>query len=339
MKVCLFNPWHDMALAYGKKPFTPPSVAVRMSQQLCDLAGLWMDEEGELLLWGWDCYTKKMLLKEGYDKSLMPTDEELETLRILSNRKTFVPLLRNLREISNTVGESMYVDNYDALAELMSKQRNKVVLKAPWSGSGRGVRMVDTTAWKSKSSDSLWAKRIIDVQGGIMLEPFYNKKVRDFAMEFSYDFHLDKPEIKYLGLSLFRNSNGGNAYEGNIVASEEQKVQLLENYINRQQIEEIKEKIIPMLIRTLSSLRISTPFGVDMMIVKTAKGYKIHPCVEVNLRRTMGYLAIKLYEQSVVNNNSKRQINYETDFIGYFNVDVHRGKWTICESGMESRQW
>ncbi len=338
MKICLFNPWHDMALAYGKKPFTPPAVAVKMSQQLFDLAELWIDEEGEYLLWGWDYYTKKMLLKAGCDKNLMPTDEELETLRILSNRKTFVPLLRNLREIPNTVGKSMYVDDFDALTELMPKQKHAVVLKAPWSSSGRGVRIVNPAAWKSDSSYSFWAKRIIDVQGGIMLEAYY-KKVKDFAMEFSYGFHSGESKIEYLGLSLFRNSNGGNAYEGNIVASEERKMQLLENYVARQQIEEIKEKIIPMLANTLSSLHISTPLGVDMMIVETRKGYRIHPCVEVNLRRTMGYLAIKLFEKNVVINNLKCQINNETDFIGYFNVDVHRGKWTVCKSGLESGQW
>ncbi len=327
-----------MALAYGKKPFTPPAVAVKMSQQLFDLAELWIDEEGEYLLWGWDYYTKKLLLKEGYDKSLMPTDEELETLRILSNRKTFIPMLRNLREIPNTIGESMYVDDYDALTELMSKRKHTVVLKAPWSSSGRGVRIVNHAAWKNKPSDSFWAKRIIDFQGGIMLEPYY-KKVKDFAMEFSYSFHFGEPKIEYLGLSLFRNSNGGNAYEGNIVANEEYKMQLLENYIARQQIEEMKEKIIPMLSSILLPLHIPTPLGVDMMIVNTKGGYRIHPCVEVNLRRTMGYLAIKLFEKNVVNNNPKRQINYETDFIGYFNVDVHRGKWTVCKSGLESRQW
>ena len=35
------------------------------------------------------------------------------------------------------------------------------------------------------------------------------------------------------------------------------------------------------------------PFGIDMMIVKGEK-YGLHPCVEINLRRTMGHVALSL---------------------------------------------
>ena len=33
------------------------------------------------------------------------------------------------------------------------------------------------------------------------------------------------------------------------------------------------------------------PFGIDMMIVK---GGLLHPCVEINLRRTMGHVALSI---------------------------------------------
>ena len=36
------------------------------------------------------------------------------------------------------------------------------------------------------------------------------------------------------------------------------------------------------------------PLGVDMMIVKSGEGVAIHPCVEVNVRRTMGMMALDL---------------------------------------------
>lgn len=327
-----------MALAYGKKPFTPPTIAVRMSKQLHDLAELWSDEDGDLLLWGWDYFTKKMLLKQGYDKALMPTDDDIDVLRVLSNRKTFVPLLRSLREIPETVGESLYVNDFTLLADYLIEMQGKAVLKAPWSSSGRGVRIMDAVRLKSAAQDALWVKRIIDTQGGIMVEPYY-KKVRDFAMEFSYTSVGGKPKVEYLGLSLFRNCNDGNAYEGNIVAAEEVKMQLLEKYVDRQQIQAIEKRLVPELTEVLNPLHIPTPLGVDMMIVEADGAYKVHPCVEVNLRRTMGYLALKIYEKSVVNNNLKRQIENETDFFGYFTVNVRSGKWTVCKSGLESRQW
>ena len=38
--------------------------------------------------------------------------------------------------------------------------------------------------------------------------------------------------------------------------------------------------------------RYEGPLSVDMMLVKTDKGIMLHPCIEVNLRRTMGYVAL-----------------------------------------------
>ena len=40
------------------------------------------------------------------------------------------------------------------------------------------------------------------------------------------------------------------------------------------------------------------PFGIDMMIVASeAGGFLLHPCVEINLRRTMGHVALELARQ------------------------------------------
>ena len=38
------------------------------------------------------------------------------------------------------------------------------------------------------------------------------------------------------------------------------------------------------------------PLGVDMMIVAGAEGqgFLLHPCVEINLRRTMGHVALSI---------------------------------------------
>ena len=36
------------------------------------------------------------------------------------------------------------------------------------------------------------------------------------------------------------------------------------------------------------------PFGIDMMVVRGDDGFLLHPCVEINLRRTMGHVALSL---------------------------------------------
>ena len=39
--------------------------------------------------------------------------------------------------------------------------------------------------------------------------------------------------------------------------------------------------------------RYTGPLGIDMMVVEH-HGVKLHPCVEMNLRRTMGHVALSL---------------------------------------------
>ena len=42
--------------------------------------------------------------------------------------------------------------------------------------------------------------------------------------------------------------------------------------------------------------RYAGAFGIDMMVVRRddGDGFWLHPCVEINLRRTMGHVAISL---------------------------------------------
>jgi hypothetical protein len=131
------------------------------------------------------------------------------------------------------------------------------------------------------------------MQGSMMAEPYFNK-VKDFGMEFSAD---DEGHIHYLGLSLFHTVNG--AYEGNILATESTKMGIISRYIPVNLLENIKQNII-------SKLNLDGyvgPFGVDMMICAAErlkdneettndKRCLLHPCVEINLRRTMGHVAL-----------------------------------------------
>lgn len=52
----------------------------------------------------------------------------------------------------------------------------------------------------------------------------------------------------------------------------------------------------------LCSAPISGPFGVDMMVVARpeADGFLLHPCVEINLRRTMGHVALTIPRRGVM---------------------------------------
>ena len=109
-------------------------------------------------------------------------------------------------------------------------------------------------------------------------------------MEFFSD---GKGNIEYLGLSLFHAANG--AYVGNILATEPVKEEMINHYVPMKTLKCIQEKI-KLLTGRLYKGKYKGPFGVDMMVVegKEGRGFLLHPCVEINLRRTMGHVALSL---------------------------------------------
>jgi hypothetical protein len=109
-------------------------------------------------------------------------------------------------------------------------------------------------------------------------------------MEFESD---GEGGIRYLGLSLFHTQKG--AYTGNILATEEEKTEMISHYISSERLDSVKEKIC-ICLGPLYKGRYKGPFGVDLMIVRGNEdvNFLLNPCVEINLRRTMGHVAIEL---------------------------------------------
>ena len=80
---------------------------------------------------------------------------------------------------------------------------------------------------------------------------------------------------------------------------------------DREYLKDINRKIQVVLAQWLKG-KYKGPLGVDMMIVKDylAGGYFLHPCVEVNLRRTMGHVALSI---SSIVADAKMVMQIETD--------------------------
>ena len=96
--------------------------------------------------------------------------------------------------------------------------------------------------------------------------------------------------MKYCGLSLFHTKNG--AYIGNVLATENRKREMLSRYVNLNLIDKLCETVISLAQRFFGK-KYFGPFGIDMMLVADGNGeLKVHPCVELNLRRTMGHVAL-----------------------------------------------
>ena len=312
----VFNPEHDIALASNLANFTAPHAGRQLRADMGFLPSIWAKEDDFVLVdnvehaekackrfryrschrlvevlpdsnierisvWGWDKALKATLKRKGVSESLLPTDEQLEHIRQLSHRRTSARLLP-LLQMKGTVGESFECTKSEEVEMLLQKY-GQIVLKAPWSSSGRGLRFLDAerTPFAQQSG---WFHNLVERQGSVMVEPYYAKE-KDFGMEFSAD---GQGHIHYEGLSLFHTVNG--AYVGNVLATERAKREMLSRYIPDDFVVCIREKIMSCL--DLGDY--AGPFGIDMMIVKSADGFMLHPCVEINLRRTMGHVALSL---------------------------------------------
>lgn len=242
--------------------------------------------------WGWDMSLKHRLQSINVLlEPLLPDDNRLLVMRELSSRRFAANAILPKLVESNPlcVGESRFFNgSVDELFNGIKNDGGKFVLKAPWSCSGRGIRYVSA---KELPNDHLygWCQNLIKRQGGLMVEPYYNK-VMDFGMEFYYK---EDGVAEYRGLSLFKTING--AYEGNVIASEEEKQKILNRYVSSDLLNDIKERIFSAVNSHFSHVY-SGPFGIDMMIVSGDKDneFYVHPCVEINLRQTMGHVALKL---------------------------------------------
>ena len=336
MKLFVFNPEHDMALASNLLHFTPPRAACLIRRNLGFLPSLWaadgdiilaedktiarekarqlnIDCKGEFLTpdmlqqlllsglqpdavcpWGWDLNICNELLNYGIAPALLPDSSRLNVIRQMSHRHwASGNLLLPLRQIDGTTGVAYAVTTINEVQQLLSSY-GSVVLKAPWSGSGRGIRYLGKQCKaRRRGYDSLtrhlqgWIGNVVNGQGCVMVEPWYNKAV-DFGMEF---YAHDDGSVKYSGLSLFHAVDG--VYGGNILGSEYALQGHVCRYISADLLHEVAHQA-----ETLLSSRLHNsyhgPLGIDMMVVRDGSKWLLHPCVELNLRATMGHVALAL---------------------------------------------
>ncbi len=313
----IFNPDHDEALAAGTPFYTPTRAARTMAQKGARWPHLWSEEGDYVLLpdagaqefplsaenieiypkdltpslwervgridpWGWDAALCRRLRLRGAPERLLPDAERLETIRQLSSRATSVRLLRLLRQaLPETVGEAEILKGVGEVEDYAA-HHSAAMLKAPWSCSGRGVFKA---AAPLPEAVRRRVERILEKQGSIAAEPFYDR-IKDFALEFEA---LADGTISYQGLSYFTASSTG-AYGGNLIAP--QSVLL-------EKIGASLPILLPQLIaastaalQTLLQGKYCGPLGIDMMLVGKGGAVRLHPCVELNLRRTMGHVAL-----------------------------------------------
>ena len=324
----LFNPEHDLALASGEINYMPPASARQMATELA-LLPVWYAEEGSAVLapsaynldymkrmqqllglsvhlmtepelasernldirpWGWDIAVRKRLLDLGIEKHALPSIEQLNKLRSCSHRSCAVELLPHLQLDNYFCGESFYLTLPEEWKSFV-ESHDTCLLKAPLSGSGKGLNWCKGIYTPSISG---WCLRIGSQQGGVIGEPIYNK-VEDFALEFYSD---GAGEVTFAGYSLFRTGKSG-MYEGNYLLSNEAIRGKLSQYVPLGALTDLESRLKCELSKSVSSVY-KGYLGVDMMICRFPENektaFRIHPCVEINLRMNMGVMTRFLYD-------------------------------------------
>lgn len=305
----LFNPENDMALAYGGPYYMPPANVRRMANHLSALPMWyalpqsevwisdtrqirWMENECPLHLpvkgvetpdiiynkvypWGWSASLVHRLQGQGVSSCALPDRQQLERIRSLSARGTAVNMLQRVN-LPHTLGEAKVISSLDEICF-----PPPFLLKAPWSGSGRGIQKVEGNIDAPMRG---WINHILKTQGYVVMEPYYQKVV-DFAMEFC----MERGDVRFMGYSLFETDVRG-LYKENLLAANAEIERRLSAYVPVEILQDICGWLQKELPRTLEGY--DGCLGVDMMVCALPEGrYAVHPCVEINLRMNMGIVA------------------------------------------------
>jgi hypothetical protein len=208
----------------------------------------------------------------------------------LTNRRTAAECLDMLREIlpdTPLPPTPRFFSEIEEIETFMQRHSGNFVLKAPYSSSGRGLLW--TNGNRLNDNERKRIGKILRTQGAISMEQVADK-IQDFAMEYHSD---GKGNIRYEGLSLFHTTPQG-AYKGNTLQTQSALREKLQTYVGKETTEPIRQAVTQALVQTFAT-RYTGYIGVDMLLYKGKEAFDIHPCIEINLRYTMGLAALRIF--------------------------------------------
>ncbi|MDE6279082.1 MAG: hypothetical protein K2M05_03835, partial [Paramuribaculum sp.] len=165
MKLHLFNPDNDLALAADLEYYTPSKAAVALRRSGSLLPWLWADD-GDMILvaedmlsgaedwcrskrlsvkpvvaspamaeaspWGWSKAARRAFLNAGVAAECLPDDSRLATWRNISHRRSTI-LIHNMLGLTPPVE----VFSAEEALEEVNRLGGRAMVKLPWSSSGR----------------------------------------------------------------------------------------------------------------------------------------------------------------------------------------------------------
>ena len=311
--VYLFNPEHDLALAHGAHNYTAPPFARQLRHDL-RLLPAWLAPAGSLVAvpddvsldedrrwlgehhldvtpialtriadlgpcrihpWGWNATLRYQLLHMGVLPGYLPTGEQLEWIRRLSHRRVTMAVHRAVGTDSALC--PVELDSYNDVQAFVMAHPG-CYLKMPWSGSGKGIyRVIDPVG---DNHVPRWIEGALRRQGSLLCEVGLDR-VQDFAVECEC---LDGKTV-VTGYSVFDSDFHSQFGTGIVAPMPELHQLLLQQY-------PALDQTIDNVLHALDGIiapHYNGPLGIDMMFYKDGNGsIALNPCVEINLRMTMG---------------------------------------------------
>lgn len=313
-----FNPGHEEAVANSSRNYQPPRQVAKLQNDLATLP-LWYAEAGEEVLvkseerrvksekWGegefenrvvefWGLspaainYVEKLNERYGLD---IVVPEWKDEYRYLSSRYAARDVLARLIDVCPEIDKKLlptFVNNINEIETLLGLNSfpQSFIVKSPYSSSGRGL--VWLPEGKMERSEKQIISGMLRRQGSVSIERAVDKTL-DFSMHFKT---ISSGKVDFLGYSVFA-TNARGAYESSRIAAQSELEKQISQHIDRQLLDKIRLRLSE-AISDLYSPVYKGNIGVDMMVWRDGDRLRLHPCVEINMRKSMGYLAIRLME-------------------------------------------
>lgn len=326
-RIHLFNPENDLALALGCRHYTPPPHAAQLHRAGALLPVWWADGDDTIIApaayggadaawlrsewglearlwqgpeagkqpghastpsptpWGWSEDARRQFMAAGVGADALPTSEAIAALRMLSHRRSTVAILSGLGRDDLLPEE---VTDPARVLQLEAEEEGRF-LKSPWSCSGRGVFCARGLPPKVLADK---AAGIIHRQGSVMVEHGM-EKVAEFGALYEC---RPREGARFRGFSMFLTEPRG-AYLGNIVAPQDHFLDRISSLGLLSETETATRQLEGVVTQLLGG-RYAGWLGIDMMAYADRHGTtRLHPCIEMNLRMTMGVVAMKIAER------------------------------------------
>jgi len=184
-----------------------------------------------------------------------------------------------------------FVSNIEAIEQRIAQSRETLLVKSPYSSSGRGLIWLPPA--KLAQSERQLLHGMLKKQKHVSIEKALDKQL-DFSMQFET---TAEGQTQFLGYSIFR-TNAKGAYEKSLLDSQERLEKQITKFIDKGLLLQTQNALTEMIQEMVAPFYTGIT-GVDMLLYKTGGSCRLQPCIEINMRKNMGYLAVRLAEKYI----------------------------------------